>query len=140
MRTIIAAILLMSVAATANAQASPDGEAACKANHNGSLLLTTAQFTNGYKVEAPWRVLTVTTQTRRARVTAKLDYIVETDPVTGKRQRTPLPGPIEMTFNGETSGTMLEHAADVWCATVAKALAARSVDSMSRVAQNRVIM
>ena len=91
MRTFIAAILLVSVAATANAQASPDGEAACKANHSGNLLLTTAEYTNGYKVEAPWRVLSSTTQTRRARVTATLEYIVETDPVTGKRQRTALP-------------------------------------------------
>jgi hypothetical protein len=140
MRTIIAAILLMSVAATADAQTSPDGEAACKANQNGKLLVTTAEYTNGYKVEAPWRVLTITTQTRGARMTATLDYIIETDPVTGKRQRTALPGPIEMTFNGENSGTMLEHAAGIWCATVAKALAARSVDTMSRVAQNRVIM
>jgi hypothetical protein len=140
MRTFIAAILLVSVAATANAQASPDGEAACKANHSGNLLLTTAEYTNGYKVEAPWRVLSSTTQTRRARVTATLEYIVETDPVTGKRQRTALPGPIEMTFNGENSGTMLEHAADVWCTTVAKAVAARSIDTVSRVAQNRVIM
>ena len=140
MRTIIAAILLTSIAATASAQASPEGEAACKANHNGNLLLTTAEYTNGYKVEAPWRVLTSTTQTRNARVTATLEYIVETDPVTGKRQRTPLTGPFEMTFNGETSGSMLEHAADVWCSTVAKAMAARSLDTVSRVAQNRVIM
>jgi hypothetical protein len=140
MRTIIAAILLMSSTASADAQTNPDGGVACKANQSGKLLLTTAQYENGYRVEAPWRVLTRGPQTSGARVTATLDHILETDPVSGKTKRTPLPGAIEMTFDGPSRGVMLQQAANIWCATVSKALAARPTDTPSRVAQNRVVM
>jgi hypothetical protein len=141
MRTIIAAILLLSYAAAAEAQKGPEGGVACKANQAGKLLMTIAEYTNGYKVEAPWRVLnTQAVQRGATRVTATLDHIIETDPVSGKKKLTPLPGEIEMTFDGESSGLMLEHAADIWCATVSKAIAARPIETSSRVAHNRVIM
>ena len=141
MRTMITAILLMSFAAAAEAQNSPEGGAACKASHSGKLLMTTAQYNSGYRVEAPWRVIRNSAiQRGTTRVTATLDHIIETDPVTGKRKRTALPGQIEMTFRGESSGLMLENAADIWCSTVSRALAAKSVETSSRVANNRVIM
>ena len=141
MRTIIAAILLMSYAAAAEAQNGPEGGVACKANQAGKLLLTIAEYNNGYKVEAPWRVVGSDATTRGSKsVKAVLDHIVETDPATGKRKHTALPAQIEVTFNGSTTSSVLEHAADIWCATVSKALAAQSTETPSRVAQNRVVM
>jgi hypothetical protein len=141
MRTIITAVLLMSFVAAAEAQNSPDGEMACKADRTGRLLLTKAEYQNGYVVEAPWRVVaTRSVQSGAARLTATLDHIVETDPISGKRKRTALPGTIEMTFNGPNTNSMLRNAADVWCATVSKALAARPAETTSRVAQGRVII
>jgi hypothetical protein len=140
MRTIIAVIALLSYAALAEAQSAPQGSAACKANQNGRLLLTTAEYSNGYKVEAPWRVLATHERSSNSRVTATLSYIVETDPETGRKRRTPLPGTIEMTFRGESNGVMLQQAADVWCDTVSRALAARSTEAPSRVARGGVIM
>jgi hypothetical protein len=132
MRTIIAVIALLSYAALAEAQSAPQGSAACKANQNGRLLLTTAEYSNGYKVEAPWRVLATHERSSNSRV--------ETDPETGRKKRTPLPGTIEMTFRGESNGVMLQQAADVWCDTVSRALAARSTEAPSRVARGGVIM
>lgn len=140
MRTVIAAILLMSYAAAAEAQNSPEGEVACEANQTGNLLLTKAEYNNGYTVEAPWRVVSTRAVSGAARTTATLDHIVETDPISGKRKLTSLPGTIEMTFNGFNTDAMLRHAAEVWCSTVAKALAARPAETPSRVAQGRVII
>jgi hypothetical protein len=141
MRTMIAAILLISYAAAANAHSGPDDGLVCKANQNGKLLMTTAKSNNGYKVEAPWRVVATRAIERGgARVIATLDHIIETDPITGKRQRTELPGAIEMTFSGANNSAALDHAASVWCATVSKALAARPTETVSRVAHNRVVM
>ena len=141
MRTIIAAFLLFAFAAAAQAQNGPEGALACKANQSGKVLVTTAEYNNGYRVEAPWRVVDgKVAQPGTNRITAVLDHIIEIDPATGKRKRTALPGEIEMTFNGSSSVSMLEHAADIWCSTVSKALAAQPARTPSRVAQNRVIM
>jgi hypothetical protein len=73
-------------------------------------------------------------------MTATLDHIIETNPATGRRHRTALPGTIEMTFEGDNGALMLREAADVWCSTVAKALSAQEADTNSRVTQNRVVM
>jgi len=139
MRTIMTALMMTVIVGSANAQAHED--ATCKANQSGSILLTSVEYDNGYKVEAPWRVVSSTQPAHGAvRMTAVLDHIIETNPATGKRQLTALPGAIEMTFRGESSTHMLREAADVWCSTVAKALSARSADSPVRVAEKRVVM
>ncbi len=139
MRTILTAVIMTVIAGSANAQGRSDGT--CRANHSGDILLTTVQYENGYKVEAPWRVVS-SNQPRQgaARMTAILDHIIETNPATGKRQLTPLPGAIEMTFQGDNNAMMLREAADVWCSTVAKALGARSTDSAVRAVEKRVVM
>lgn len=140
MRTIILAVLLATTAASSQAQ-SPRSGGTCRANQLGNTLLTSAEYSDGYKVEAPWQVLAShTTKNGGASMTATLDHIIETNPETGKRQRTPLPGTIEMTFEGANAVLMLREAADIWCSTVAKALSAQEADAPSRVTQNRVVM
>ncbi len=141
MRTIMAAVVVLTAWAGAASAQSSRGEAICKADQAGKILLTSVEYRDGYKVEAPWRVIA----TRKAtdggqRMTAVLDHIIETNPLTEKRQLTPLPGAIEMTFSGVNNHVVLREAADVWCSTVAKALAARPADSPSRVAQSRIVM
>lgn len=141
MRATITAIAMISLAAAAGAQSRPEQGIACKANQSGKLLMTTARYDDGYRVDAPWNVIaTRIIQRRGARVTASLDHIIETDPITGKRQRSALPSAIEMTFSGATTEAALQHAATIWCATVSKALAMRPAGTMSRVAQSRVVM
>jgi hypothetical protein len=130
---------LAASAASANAQ-TPRSGGTCKADQSGDLLITSIEYTDGYKVEAPWRVLSSRREPRIASMTAVLDHIIETNPATGKRQTTPLPGAIEMTFEGENNVLMLREAADIWCATVAKALSAREADNPGRAAPKRVVM
>lgn len=140
MRTIIIAVLLATAAASASAQ-NPRSGGTCKADQSGNLLITSIEYTDGYKVEAPWRVLSTRREQRgSASMTAVLDHIIETNPTTGKRQSTPLPGAIELTFEGENNVMLLREAADIWCATVTKALSAREADSPGRAAPKRVVM
>jgi hypothetical protein len=139
MRTILTAVLMTVIAGSAHAQVRGDGT--CKANHSGDILLTSAEYDNGYKVEAPWKVISSEKAGQGAvRLTAKVDHIIETNPVTGKRQRTALPGAIELTFRGATNTLLLREAADVWCSTVAKALGAQQADAPVRAEQRRVVM
>jgi hypothetical protein len=140
MRTIIIAVMLTAAAASASAQ-TPRSAGTCRANQSGGVLLTSVEYADGYRVEAPWRVLSSqVARNGNASMTATLDHIIETNPATGKRHRTPLPGTIEMTFEGENGVLLLREAADVWCSTVAKALSAQEADAQSRVAQHRVVM
>ena len=139
MRTLILVVLLSATAASASAQ-SPRSDGTCKADHNGNVLLTSVEYTDGYRVEAPWRVKASNTEKQVTSVTAELDHIIETNPATGKRHRTPLPGTIEMTFEAANSKLLLREAADIWCSTVAKALSARGTDMPSRATPNRVVM
>jgi hypothetical protein len=139
MRTILTAVLMTVIAGSAQAQVRGDGT--CKANQSGDILLTSAEYENGYKVEAPWKVISSEKAGQGAvRMTAIVDHIIETNPVTGKRQRTPLPGAIELTFRGATSALLLREAADVWCSTVAKALGAQEANAPVRAEQRRVVM
>ena len=140
MRTFLTAVMLTAMAGSAQAQSRGDGT--CKANQSGDILLTSVEYESGYKVEAPWKVLS--TQGARQgpiRMVAVVDHIIETNPVTRKRQLTALPGAIEMTFQGDNSEIMLREAADVWCSTVAKALGARTqAGSLVRAEEKRVVM
>ena len=140
MRTFIFAVLLSATAASASAQA-PRAGGTCRANQSGKVLLTSVEYSDGYRVEAPWQVMSShVAQNGNASMTATLDHIIETNPTTGKRHRTPLPGTIEMTFVGENGVLMLREAADIWCSTVAKALGAQEADLQSRATPNRVVM
>jgi hypothetical protein len=138
MRTILTALLITVIAGGANAQGRADGT--CRANQSGDILLTSVEYDNGYKVEAPWRVVSSDKVEGTVRTTAVVDHIIETNPATRKRQLTPLPGAIEMTFQGEDTASMLREAADVWCSTVAKALGARSTEAPVRAEGRRVVM
>ncbi len=137
MRTIMLAVLLTATAASAQ---TPREGGTCKADRAGNILLTSVEYADGYKVEAPWRVKALRAEQAGASLTAELDHIIETNPATGKRHRTPLPGTIELTFEGASNALLLREAADIWCATVAKALSARATDIPSRAPTNRVVM
>jgi hypothetical protein len=139
MRTFLIAVTMSVFAGSAQAQSLGDGT--CKANQSGDILLTSVEYSNGYKVEAPWRVISSDKPKQGAvRMTAVVDHIIETNAVTRKRQMTPLPGAIEMTFQGDNSAMMLREAADIWCSTVAKALGARQADAPVRAPDRRVVM
>jgi hypothetical protein len=139
MRTILTAILALTIAGSAQAQIRGGGT--CKANQSGDILLTSVEYDNGYKVEAPWKVVaTQGAEPGPVRTVAVVDHIIETNPATRKRQLTPLPGAIEMTFQGETNALMLREAADLWCSTVAKALGARQAEAAGRAEVKRVVM
>lgn len=140
MRTLFFGVLFAAMATSAGAQ-SPRSGGTCRANQTGNILLTSAEYADGYKVEAPWRVVSMGRAANGGpTMTAELDHIIETNPATGKRHHTPLPGTVEMTFEGENNVLMLREAADVWCATVAKALGAQEATAQSRAAPNRVVM
>jgi hypothetical protein len=125
---------------TAHAQGSRSAPV-CKADQAGKILLTSIEYDDGYKVEAPWRVIaTQKSKDGNQRMRAVLDHIIETKPVTHQRQLTALPSAIEMTFRGTNNNVILREAAEVWCSTVAKALAVRPVESSGRVAQSRLVM
>ena len=137
MRTFIAVVMIGVSAATASAQ---NATPVCKADQTGDVLVTTVQYQDGYRVDAPWRVTGTRKYTDGSSVTAVLDHIIETDRGTKKRQITELPGAIQMTFKGTNAAQLLRQAADVWCSTVEKALAARASDTVERVAHNRQVM
>ena len=138
--TAIAVLGLVAAANTLGAQSAKD-EATCSADQSGTVLLTTVEYRSGYKIEAPWRV--ISSRTARGgdtKLTAVLDHIIETDPATRKRSMTPLPGAVEITFTAESQEGILREAAGVWCATVAKALAARRDPAPGRAASRGVVM
>lgn len=141
MRSVIAAAILVTAwTATSNGQTTRN-QPVCRADQNGARLVTTIEYRDGYRVDAPWRV-TSEGQFRKggSRLTAELDHIIETHALTGKQKTISLPGVVEMTFKGATRQQLLREAADVWCATVGKAMAERSSQSLKRVADNRSVM
>ena len=137
MRGILTAMLIAASGGTASAQSATP---VCKADQSGDVIVTTVQYHDGYRVEAPWRVTSQRKYSRGSSITVVLDHIIETDRATKKRQLTPLPGSIQMVFKGTSSDEMLRRAAEIWCSTVEKALAARSMDTAERVALNRQLM
>ena len=137
MRSLLLAVLIAGSAGTASAQTTTP---VCKADQTGDVLVTTVQYDDGYRVEAPWRITGERKYTRGSSVTAILDHIIETDRITKKRQTTPLPGSVQMTFKGTNADELLQQAAAIWCSTVEKALAARATDTAARVADNRHVM
>lgn len=99
---------------------------ACRADLDGDQLTTVIEFSDGYAVEAPWRVTwnraaSLEDGTRGVEAGAELDRIVEVDPATGQRVVTPFPKPIETTFQGRSEEELVYRAAQIWCLTVLKA-------------------
>jgi hypothetical protein len=127
-------ILATAWAATAYGQTAPD-EPVCTAEQVGSVLVTTIEYTNGYRVQAPWRVTAERKYSRGGvRLTAVLDRIIEFDAFTRARDVTSLPDAVQVTFRGTNQRQVLLDAARIWCVTVAKAIAARPAQSPRRVA------
>lgn len=96
----------------------------CSADRVGQRLLTTAQFSNGYRVDGPWIVVNQrksASDRSNIAVTAVLDRIVEFDPAKETRSITPFPSAIEIVFKADSEEEILEAAAMVWCQTVNKA-------------------
>jgi hypothetical protein len=141
MRSVIATTILVTAWAAASNAQTPHNRPVCRADQSGARLITTIEYRDGYRVDAPWRV-TSEGKFRKggSRLTVALDHIIETDALTGKRQVISLPGVVEMTFKGSNREQLLREAADVWCATVGKAMAERSTRSLNRVAHNRSLM
>jgi hypothetical protein len=125
MRVVVAVAAVMLLRGVAYAQETSEAPV-CKADRQGETLLTKIEYPTGYTVEAPWTVTaSVTGKTTGAvsTVTAVLDRIVESWRVSGTRELTKLPGPLEMTFRGNSMNEILNEAAHVWCASVIRARA-----------------
>jgi len=126
MRIAMGTATLVFLVAVPGLRAQQAGEriAMCRATLNGQQLTTIIEFSNGYHVVGPWRILG--TRDRRSNgdagiaMDAKLDRVIERSPDTGKDVTTPFPRPIETRFEGATEDDLVTRAAEVWCATVLK--------------------
>jgi hypothetical protein len=127
MRCLKLAIALVALAVPAAASAQQPGKApSCRASLDGDQLTTIIEFSDGYAVEAPWRVTwnrSASLQDGKKGVAAeaKLDRIVEVDPKDKHRVVTPFPEPIQTTFEGHSEQELVYKAAQIWCLTVLKA-------------------
>jgi hypothetical protein len=117
---ILALALAPGVALAQNSTTHPT----CKADRQGDRLITTVNYPDGFSVEAPWRILDiragVSTGNRNIAVLASLDRVIEYNPVSKERISTPFPASVEIVFEADSEDGILEAAAQVWCATVAK--------------------
>ena len=109
----------MLMACGADAQVA-QREPVCFAERSGAALITRVSFPDGYSVEGSWQITEMVKPGTRT-VSAVLDHIIETRPLSGARQSMALPHVIEMTFSGPTMDDVLEEAATVWCETVLQA-------------------
>lgn len=120
MRAVGMVLGLMVFAAAAQAQTT-EKPTNCRADRRGEDLITRIEYSNGYAVEGPWHVTALGVDRGARTITAVLDHIVEVQAFTLKREMTPLPGAIEMTFRGQSSADVLNEAAHVWCTTILQA-------------------
>lgn len=120
MRAAVLATGLLLAAASARAQ-NTENSPVCRAEPRGSDIVTRIQFSDGYVVEGPWRLMSRSEQKSATTVVAVLDRIIETQPLSQKRQTTALPNKVEMTFSGTSFDDVLIEAAHVWCMTVIQA-------------------
>lgn len=118
---IAGACAALLIAATAAQAQVAQNEPTCRALRQGEALITKIVFADGYAVEAPWQVVRQTQSGHGTAVKAVLRTIIETEPASGRRQATPLPEDVEMTFRGSTPSELLSTAASIWCATVLQA-------------------
>jgi hypothetical protein len=122
---VVAVTAVMLLNGLAYGQGTPEVPV-CKADRQGETLLTKIEYPTGYTVEAPWTVtasVTGKSSGATSTLTAVLDRIVESWGVSGTRELTKLPGPLEMTFRGNSMNEILNEAAHVWCASVIRARA-----------------
>jgi hypothetical protein len=122
----VAVVMALALPGAIRAQAPSDEIPVCRATLNGTELTTLVQFRDGYTVEGPWHVTTPQTASLAdggagVAFGATLDRIVEVDPVSGKRESTPFPSPLEVTFEGHDRDELISRAAQVWCLSVWKA-------------------
>jgi hypothetical protein len=113
-------------ASSLQAQATEQGPT-CRAERNGSALTTRIQYSDGYRVDAPWRITEDSRAGSTSIVRAVLDRVIEFEPLTSTQQITSLPSAIEVTFRGTSTVDLLEEAANVWCMTVMKARASHEL-------------
>jgi hypothetical protein len=141
MRAVVVMTGILLAAASAQAQSLRDAPV-CKAEPRGGAIVTRIQFSDGYTVEGPWRLTSRSDDKSATTVRAVLDRIVETQPVSHKRQTTALPSAVEMTFSGSTFDDVLTEAAHVWCLTVIQARPPVQADGSTGallLGQNRVM-
>lgn len=134
-------VLVMTSAGTIQAQTLRD-PAVCKANQSGNVLVTTIEYDDGHRVQAPWRVIETRINDRTGTwlVKAVVDRMIEKGPGTRKQATTQLPGPVEVTFKGRNAEEILKDAAAIWCSSVAKAVAGRSPHTPSYAVNRRQMM
>ena len=119
------ALTLALIPGVLAAQVSPS-HPACRADRTGDRILTSVEYPNGYRIDAPWIVVDQRTEATNGNgssgivVTAVLDRIIEFDPVTREQNITPFPSAVEVVFEANSPEEVLEAAARVWCSTVAK--------------------
>lgn len=95
----------------------------CRAEIRGVNLTTVVELPTGVEVEGPWRLTQPAglTESKRHRVVATLDHIIERDGLTGGRSVIPFPQPVSLAFEGDSQEELVRRAARVWCVTVMRA-------------------
>ena len=133
------ALVAVLVPGALAAQASPI-HPTCKADRSGDRLLTSVEYPNGYRIDAPWVVVDQRNEASNGNssivVIAVLDRIIEYDPITKERSVTPFPSAVEVEFEADSPEEVLQAAARVWCTTVAKVRS--GTDAKNKPAQVRV--
>jgi len=133
MHMILSALILAVLVPASDTQKAMDGPA-CRAELKGTNLLTTYELPSGVLVEGPWRIMhTGDVQEGQPHFTmfATLDYVVEKDALTGKRNVIPFPEPVRLAFEGTTQQELVQRAAQVWCVTVMRAQENQALDQLS---------
>lgn len=118
--------LLIAVLFPAAPKSPPAGDPACHAELKGQWLTTTIEFTDGYRLQAPWKVLSsqrLDTRGSMQSIVADLllENLIEGDVITGEQQATPLMQPIRLRLEAQTEPELVLQAAQTWCVTVIQA-------------------
>lgn len=118
--------LLLTVLLPAARPAANNDDPSCRAELKGSRLTTTIEFNTGYRLEAPWKV--VSSQHLEAPGNLKsivadllLEDLVETDAFTGRQLGTRLAEPIRLRLQAPSEPEIVFQAAQAWCTTVVQA-------------------
>lgn len=133
MHMILNALILAVLVPASDTRTAQDGPS-CRAELKGTNLLTTYELPTGVLVEGPWRVMhTGEAEAGQTHFTmfAVLDYVVEKDALTGKRNVIPFPEPVRLAFEGTTQKELIQRAAQVWCVTVMRAQENQALDQLS---------
>jgi hypothetical protein len=98
----------------------------CHAELKGTRLVTSIEFLDGYRLEAPWDVLSsqyLDASGKRGAVVAELqlEQLLESDAITGRRIATTLAAPVRLRLQASTDAHLVYQAAETWCSTVLQA-------------------